>query len=301
MFNGLEYIASYGDLIKAFGANIDAGSTHFITYGHNEHRTVTFDALEYIASYGDLIKAFGANADAGSTHFINYGYNEHRTVTFDALEYIASYGDLINAFSDNADAGSAHYITYGINEHRATNGFNVVQYLNNYADLKTQFGTDYQAAIDNYITTGYKAGRTDALISTAGNDTLTGGNGDNIINGGLGNDVLTGGSGVNKFVFDTTPNATTNLDTITNFVAGKDQIELSHSVFTALGQQGVLSADQFVAGDFNSGQTATNHIIYNSTSGGVYYDADGSGNSAAVEIAVVGTNLNLTAGDIHII
>ncbi len=300
-FNALEYIASYGDLIKAFGANIDAGSTHFITYGHNEHRTVTFDALEYIASYGDLIKAFGANADAGSTHFINYGYNEHRTVTFDALEYIASYGDLINAFSDNADAGSAHYITYGINEHRATNGFNVVQYLNNYADLKTQFGTDYQAAIDNYITTGYKAGLTDALISTAGNDTLTGGNGDNIINGGLGNDVLTGGSGVNKFVFDTTPNATTNLDTITNFVAGKDQIELSHSVFTALGQQGVLSADQFVAGDFNSGQTATNHIIYNSTSGGVYYDADGSGNSAAVEIAVVGTNLNLTAGDIHII
>ena len=301
MFNGLEYIASYTDLMKAFGANIDAGSTHFITNGYNEHRSVTFNALEYIASYGDLIKAFGANADAGSTHFITNGYNEHRTVTFNALEYIASYGDLINAFGDNANAGSAHYITNGINEHRATNGFNVVQYLNNYADLKAQFGTDYQAAIDNYITTGYKAGRTDALISTAGNDTLTGGNGDNIINGGLGNDVLTGGSGVNKFVFDTTPNATTNLDTITNFVAGKDQIELSHSVFTALGQQGVLSADQFVAGDFNSGQTATNHIIYNSTSGGVYYDADGSGNSAAVEIAVVGTNLNLTAGDIHII
>jgi len=301
MFNGLEYIASYTDLMKAFGANIDAGSTHFITNGYNEHRSVTFNALEYIASYGDLIKAFGANADAGSAHYITNGYNEHRTVTFNALEYIASYGDLINAFGDNANAGSAHYITYGINEHRATNGFNVVQYLNNYADLKAQFGTDYQAAIDNYITTGYKAGRTDALISTAGNDTLTGGNGDNILNGGLGNDVLTGGSGVNKFVFDTTPNATTNLDTITNFVVGKDQIELSQSVFTALGQQGVLSTDQFVAGDFNSGQTATNHIIYNSTSGGVYYDADGSGNSAAVEIAVVGTNLNLTCTSLDLI
>lgn len=53
--NGLEYIASYGDLIGALGANKPAGYKHFATTGLFEGRTISFDGLEYIASYGDLI------------------------------------------------------------------------------------------------------------------------------------------------------------------------------------------------------------------------------------------------------
>jgi len=70
---GLEYIASYGDLIRAFGSNEHAGVTHYVDHGFNEGRTVTFNGLDYIASYGDLIKAFGSNQQAGATHYVDHG------------------------------------------------------------------------------------------------------------------------------------------------------------------------------------------------------------------------------------
>ena len=58
---------------------------------------VPFDSLAYIASYDDLVHAFGANTAAGKQHYIAHGYDEGRSVTFDGLQYIATYGDLIHA------------------------------------------------------------------------------------------------------------------------------------------------------------------------------------------------------------
>ena len=37
-----------------------------------------FDGLQYIASYGDLIQAFGTNADAGEQHYLRFGRAERR-------------------------------------------------------------------------------------------------------------------------------------------------------------------------------------------------------------------------------
>ena len=97
-FNGLDYVASYSDLIKAFGPGAssttvqDSGAAHYITYGDHEGRTTTFNGLDYVASYQDLIKAFGANSDAGAYHYIEHGENEGTAVTtFDGLDYIAGY------------------------------------------------------------------------------------------------------------------------------------------------------------------------------------------------------------------
>ena len=170
--NGLEYIASYGDLMAAFGANKSAGYQHFATTGLFEDRTITFDGLEYIASYSDLIGVFGANADAGATHYIGPGHTEGRQVTFDGLEYIASYGDLINAFHDQVaasptpqDIGATHYIGSGYAEHRAQDLFDAAQYLANYADLQVAFGANTEAATLHYITTGYFEGRTDQIAT----------------------------------------------------------------------------------------------------------------------------------------
>jgi hypothetical protein len=39
----------------------DDGASHYITYSNNEGRTTSFNGLDYIASYGDLIHALGAN------------------------------------------------------------------------------------------------------------------------------------------------------------------------------------------------------------------------------------------------
>ena len=165
--DGLEYIASYGDLMAAFGANKAAGYQHFATAGLFEGRTTTFDGLEYIASYGDLIQAFGANVDAGASHYIVAGRTEGRHVTFDGLEYIASYDDLIGAFHNQVaanpdpDIGAIHYITAGYAEQREPDRFDAASYLAHYADLQAAFHGDLHAATLHYITSGFFEGRTD--------------------------------------------------------------------------------------------------------------------------------------------
>jgi hypothetical protein len=123
--DGLEYIASYGDLIAVLGPNKGAGYQHFATQGLFEDRTVSFDGLEYIASYADLIGAFhglvAANPvpDVGAIHFIAAGYAEQRaTDLFDAENYLARDVDLQLAFGDNLEAATIHYITAGFFEGR---------------------------------------------------------------------------------------------------------------------------------------------------------------------------------------
>jgi hypothetical protein len=163
-FDGLDYIASYGDLINTFAsagslkAVQDAGASYHINYGLNEQRSTTFNGLDYVASYGDLIKAFGADNDAGAYHFIEYGYNEHRSTTFDGLDYIASYGDLINAFGANEQAGAAHFIDYGFKEGRSTS-FDGLSYIAQYTDLMNAFGANDDAGASHYITYGLHEGR----------------------------------------------------------------------------------------------------------------------------------------------
>jgi len=152
-FDGLAYIASYADLTLAMGADRDAGATHFIAYGYTEGRTVAFHPLDYIASYMDLMAAFGANPDAGSSHFIAYGAAEGRHVAFDGLEYIASYDDLIHALGADRDAGGTHFIAYGESEGRHET-FDGLQYVASYDDLITALGPNRDAGSTHFITYG---------------------------------------------------------------------------------------------------------------------------------------------------
>ena len=79
-FDGLEYIASYPDLIRAFGANAAAGAQHYQLHGQAEGRVPdSFDARQYLANYADLRAAFGPSLPAARAHYITYGYNEGRT------------------------------------------------------------------------------------------------------------------------------------------------------------------------------------------------------------------------------
>jgi Ca2+-binding RTX toxin-like protein len=147
-------------------------------------------------------------------------------------------------------------------------------------------------------------GFSDTLIGNAGNDTINGGAGNDYLYGGLGNDSLTGGSGADAFVFDSAPNARNNLDTVSDFVSGTDKIQFSKAIYTKLGPIGALSANEFyAAANAVRGADALDRIIYNTTSGALYYDADGSGNGAAIQIALIGsaTHPTLVVGDFQII
>ncbi|MDB5438796.1 MAG: hypothetical protein JWM33_1223, partial [Caulobacteraceae bacterium] len=138
------------------------------------------------------------------------------------------------------------------------------------------------------------------LMGLDGKDTLIGGASDDVLNGGAGADALTGGAGADHFVFDTLGPAA-DKDTIKDFVAGEDHIDLARSAFAAFAGDpaGALSASEFVIG--TAATTAAQHLIYNAATGALYYDDDGSGHAAKVQIAVLSGHPTLTAGDVLLI
>ena len=78
--DGLEYIASYGDLIVAIGDHAAIGFQHFATQGVFEGREPDrFDPAQYLANYADLQAAFHGDLHAATEHFVTNGYFEGRT------------------------------------------------------------------------------------------------------------------------------------------------------------------------------------------------------------------------------
>jgi len=156
--------------------------------------------------------------------------------------------------------------------------------LGNYLENLTLTGT---AVING-------TGNTLANILTGNSavNTLKGESGNDILNGGLGNDILTGGTGVDYFDFTSVLNGTTNVDTITDFNRVDDFIRLDNAVMAGLGSTtGALTSAAFVSG---AGRTkaldASDRIIYNTSTGDLYYDADGVGGLNAIQVALIGTS-----------
>ena len=143
----------------------------------------------------------------------------------------------------------------------------------------------------------------DALYGFNGDDTIYGGNGGDFIYGGKGNDLLSGGPGRDIFIFDTTLNSNTNLDTITDFdpdTSNGDIIDLDHTIFTKAGPVGeTLQSKKFVVG--NSAKDSSDRIIYNPNNGIIKYDPDGNGPQSPTKFAQVDASLSMTHHDFFVI
>ncbi len=129
-------------------------------------------------------------------------------------------------------------------------------------------------------------------------DVLIGGGGADWIYGNLGNDTLTGNGGADRFHFANVP-APGNVDTITDFTVGQgDKIELDSFAFAGV-VAGALAANAFVVG--TAATTADHRVIYNSATGALFYDADGTGAGAMVQIAVLTGTPTISASDFVIV
>ena len=173
----------------------------------------------------------------------------------------------------------------------------------------TSYGLTNLPNVENLTYTGGSnatlTGSTGAngLTGSTGNDKISGGGGNDTIRGGSGNDTLTGGAGTDYFFFDVAPNATTNLDTIKDFAAAQgegDILRLFHSAFTAL--EGSVESDEFFsAAGAVAAETSLHRLIYNTTTGALYYDADGSGVSFnPIQFATLIGAPNLTFEDFSV-
>jgi serralysin len=135
----------------------------------------------------------------------------------------------------------------------------------------------------------------DFLDGNSGNDILLGGNDDDILWGGAGRDTLTGGSGKDTFYFITPQDGT---DKIKDFKVTNDFIGIDPLGFGGGLTMGTLKADQFRVG--SSAKDSNDRFIYNKSTGALYFDSDGSGGLAQIQIAKLSTGLAMTNQNIDI-
>ncbi|MFC1456161.1 calcium-binding protein [Microvirga arabica] len=135
----------------------------------------------------------------------------------------------------------------------------------------------------------------DVLDGGVGNDRLNGGDGDDLLIGGLGQDRLTGGSGSDTFSFTLKAMKGGNGDVVTDFKAGENKIKLSSPNLSAFKENGFLAGKAFhVGAQAKDGET---RVFYNEDNGKLFFDVDGTGAQAAVQIAKLSKNLGLTHTD----
>ncbi|MDQ6434000.1 calcium-binding protein [Mesorhizobium sp. LHD-90] len=141
----------------------------------------------------------------------------------------------------------------------------------------------------------------DTLSGSSGNDTLNGGTGDDTLIGGSGKDTLTGAAGKDAFRFNAALSASTNVDTVTDFSVADDTIQLENAIFTALTATGTLAVAAFRANTTGAAGDSSDRIIYETDTGRLLYDADGTGATAGIHFATLTAGLALTNADFSVI
>ncbi|MEH2349229.1 MAG: cadherin-like domain-containing protein, partial [Nostoc sp.] len=138
----------------------------------------------------------------------------------------------------------------------------------------------------------------DRLFGNSGNDNLVGGIGDDSLYGGVGKDTLTGGTGRDSLYL--TDTRTGGYDTITDFTVGDDTIFISKAEFgLSQAQDTTLDPSLFRLGTIAT--TASDRFIYNQSTGNLFFDKDGLGGTAQVQIAQFSNNALLGSANITVI
>jgi Ca2+-binding RTX toxin-like protein len=92
------------------------------------------------------------------------------------------------------------------------------------------------------------------------------------------------------------------LDTITDFVSGTDKIQLDDAIFTRFANNTSVPSTQLVSvADLTAARDTDDYLIFNTTNGALYYDADGNGKAAAVQFATLLGISSITYEDFMIV
>ncbi len=162
---------------------------------------------------------------------------------------------------------------------------------------------DTYTGIENVIGSGFNDvltgdAQANALSGNAGADKLLGADGNDTLTGGLGHDTLTGGNGFDTFVF----NALAELgDHITDYSHNADVIAFEGSAFGYGDYQGAIDAADFVISTRAAALDSSDRFIFRTTDATLWFDADGKGGVAAVQVANLNDDAILTFENIVIL
>ena len=130
-------------------------------------------------------------------------------------------------------------------------------------------------------------------------DVLSGDSKANVLNGGLGKDTLKGESGSDQFVFSTALSKS-NADKIADIKHDTDKIVLDDAIFKAIGAK-LDKAEFYAKSGATSAHDGNDHIVYDKSTGKLYYDSDGKGGHGAVLFATLSGHPSLDSGDFLIV
>lgn len=162
-----------------------------------------------------------------------------------------------------------------------------------------------------YTSVSYQAGpNVERLIAQAGesgavgltarnfaNNIVIGNEYTNVFIDQFGRDIYVGGGGTDYFRFIANLDGVNNVNRINDFNHADDQFQLLQAVYDGL-SVGMLSADEFHIG--TSAQDADDRIIYDQANGVIYYDPDGIGGDAQVEIVNVTAGITIDESDFQV-
>lgn len=222
----------------------------------------------------------------------------HTPVALDAYVAFGTNADNVLDASITNSANGALMAGYGGDD--TMTGTDANDYLNGGIDDDSMSGGTGNDKLDGGTGNDTMDGGdgTDNLVGGAGLDYLMGGDDADRLEGGLGKDTLEGGSGDDIFVFLTKTNdmGATNFDVISNFTSGEDSILLAKSLLgTVYTATTAVAAAKFNAGDWyaevgspTAAYAADDRVIFDTSTGTLWYDADGSAAAnAKVKIAVL--------------
>ncbi|RVU15451.1 cadherin-like domain-containing protein [Methylobacterium oryzihabitans] len=257
---------------------------------------------------GDLItELFGEGSDAVRTSLSTYALADNlEALTYTGTGFFTGTGNDLANLITGGDRGNR--LSGGAGADTLVGGLGGDTYLvDNAADVVVE---NAGGGIDRVLTSvSYTLPEnvenlgmgSSASINGTGNalaNLLVGNNGRNVLDGGGGADTLTGGLGQDTFAFST-PLGAGNIDRITDFSRADDTIQLDGAVFRDL-VNGTLATSAFR--DLATGPAdADDRILYDAATGGLYFDADGSGVTAAVQFATLDVREVLTAGNFTVI
>jgi Ca2+-binding RTX toxin-like protein len=186
-----------------------------------------------------------------------------------------------------------------LNQFLATNGIERV-------DLGTAFGIDGNnndnvldfSATTFFLSRNVEGGDGNDTITATNSATSTydGNSGDDVLNGGsvadiligsTGNDTITGGGGNDWFRYNATNEGT---DTITDFVSGTDKFLFEDTAFS--------NTAIFTSNATGTASGTNPQFIYNTSSGLLSYDSDGTLGSGSSSIATLAGPPTLVAADV---
>ena len=253
----------------------------------------------------DIIYTFTRTGSTTSSLTVNFGIDGTATRGYDYSAYGGLFPNSTQgtiSFDIGATTAKLVLVTFG----------DTLKEANESINLTLASGSGYQIGTTTTVTSTIinddgtlnqqgtvgadyiEVGSTRTLSGLGGNDILIGSQSSEILVGGQGTDTLTGGDNFDTFLFS---NSSEGVDTITDFNVNQDIIQVSAAGFGGGLIAGTsLSSDQFSLGTV----TASTRFIFNKSTGSLSFDIDGSGSTAAIQIASLTTNLNLTEDNIFV-